>query len=206
MQTKERRLSERLRLSREAGYQGVVRLDRRTKRLARRLSPGEIALIDHQDIDRLSAELLIEKGVGLVLNVSPSITGRYPNQGPAMLRAAGMELIDLPDDRLFELVREGDTLWVAGQRVYRGSDLVAEGIVVTTEIIAERLAAAHHGLGQEINRFAANTLEFIREEAGELLETPHCRTQFAGRHALVVVRGYDYKQDIRALRSYINEM
>ena len=62
-------------------FTGPARLDRRTKRLTRRLKPGDIAIIDHRDIDRVSAEELVESGVRVVVNVSESQTGRFPNPG-----------------------------------------------------------------------------------------------------------------------------
>ena len=61
---------------------GVVRLDRRTKNLTKRLRPGEIAVIHHSDLDRVSAEALVEAGVSAVVNAVPSVSGRYPNLGP----------------------------------------------------------------------------------------------------------------------------
>src|SRR2546427_7828264 len=75
---------------------GTARLGRRTKELVRRLRPGEIAVIDHRDLDRMAAEDLVESGVKAVVNVAPSITGRYPNQGPLILTRAGGRLVDVP--------------------------------------------------------------------------------------------------------------
>jgi uncharacterized membrane-anchored protein len=39
----------------------------------------------------------------------------------------------------------------------------------------------------------------------EPIVLPPLRTRFEGRHALIVVRGHDYKSDLAALRAYIRE-
>src|SRR3954452_1211618 len=75
-------------------FSGIARLDRRTKRLVGRLRPGDIAVIDHVDIDRVAADSLVAVGVAAVLNVKPSISGRYPNLGPEVLIQAGIVLVD----------------------------------------------------------------------------------------------------------------
>src|SRR4051812_2902171 len=79
---------------------GPARLGRRTKHLVRHLRPGDIAVIDHEDLDRVSAEDLVAAKVAAVLNCRPSSTGSYPNMGPLLLVQAGIELVDLPDDAL----------------------------------------------------------------------------------------------------------
>ena len=88
-------------------HTGPARLGRRTKNLARRLKPDDIAIIDHTDLDRVSAEELIESGVRVVVNVSPSQTGRFPNPGPLLLVRGGVRLIDAPGAPLFDDVGEG---------------------------------------------------------------------------------------------------
>src|SRR5690606_30513602 len=64
------------------------------------------------------------------------------------------------------------------------------------------------GLSLQIEAFTANTMEFIRRERDLLIDgvgVPEIRTRMEGRHALVVVRGYHYKEDLAALRPYIRE-
>src|SRR3974377_2299159 len=75
------------------GIVAVARVDRRTKNITKRLNPGEIAIIDHSDLDRVSAEELIRRKVAAVVNASMSITGRYPNLGPQLLLDAGIPVI-----------------------------------------------------------------------------------------------------------------
>ena len=69
-------------------HTGPARLDRRTKNLVRRLEPDDVAIIDHTDLDRVSAEELLESGVRVVVNVASSQSGRYPNPGRSCSSAA----------------------------------------------------------------------------------------------------------------------
>lgn len=187
---------------------GRARLDRRTKDLVRRLQPGEIAVIDHPDLDRVAAEALVAAGAAAVVNAAPSITGRYPNGGPIRVVLAGVPLVDDVGGAVFDEVREGDELRVEGGTVYRGDQIVAKGRRREPAEIEAAMEAAKANIGTELQRFAQNTLEYIRREAEHTFEpvrVPPLRTELRGRHALVVVRGHDYRDDLRALRPYIRE-
>jgi uncharacterized membrane-anchored protein len=190
------------------GVSGVARLDRRTKRLVGRLSPGDIAIIDHADIDRVSADSLVAAKVGAVINAQPSISGRYPNLGPEVLVAAGIPLIDNVGSGIFGAIKEGTRIRVDGDTVYVQDQPVAKGLIQDQDSVAEQMAEAKSGLSAQLEAFAANTMEYMRRERGLLLDgvgVPDIKTSFEGRHALIVVRGYDYKEDLKALRNYIRE-
>lgn len=187
---------------------GHCRVDRRTKLLLRRVQPGEIAVIDHRDLDRIAAEGLVESGVTAVVNAAASISGRYPNQGPEVLMRAGVALLDRVGSGLLDVVREGDELRIDGADIVRGGEVLARGVRQTPGSISEQMRAAHRAIGDELEQFAENTLVYIQREARlifEPLELPPIETDFEGRHALVVVRGHDYRDDLRALRAYIRE-
>jgi uncharacterized membrane-anchored protein len=188
---------------------GRVRLDRRTKNLTKRLRPGEIAVIHHSDLDRVSAEALVETGVAAVVNAVPSVSGRYPNLGPGILMDAGIPLIDDVGEQIFATVHEGDLVTIDGGRVLsQHGSVVAEGTLYTTEILEEQLQYAREGLSDQIEAFADNTMTYLREEQELLLEgvgVPEVATEIEGRHVLIVVRGYDYRSDLEALRPYISE-
>src|SRR6266705_6846889 len=109
---------------------GHAKLDRRTKDLVKRLSPDDIAIIDHADLDRVSAEELIESGVRVVVNVAPSQSGRFPNPGPLALVRGGVRLIDAPGAPLFDEVTDGEVLSVRGGGVYRNGSCLASGQVL----------------------------------------------------------------------------
>jgi uncharacterized membrane-anchored protein len=187
---------------------GTVRLDRRTKRLVGRLRPGDIAVIDHLDLDRVAAESLVAAEVAAVLNAKPSISGRYPNLGPELLVKAGVPLGDNLGEGLFQLLREGDRVEVAGEAVTLAGEPVARGVRQDTESVAVAMTEAREGLSVQLEAFVANTLEYLKQERDLLLDgmgVPEIETEIAGRHALVVVRGYDYEADLDVLRPYIRE-
>jgi uncharacterized membrane-anchored protein len=187
---------------------GPARLDRRTKNLTRRLSPGDIAIIDHSDLDRVSAEALIGCQVSAVINVSPSITGRYPNLGPQLLVAAGIPLVDDVGPDVFARVSEGETVWLDGEALYLADEIVAKGTLQDKDSVAAAEAAAKAGLATQLEAFVANTMEYLKRERELLLEgtgVPELRTKLSGRHVLVVVRGYHYREDLAVLRGYIKE-
>ena len=194
------------------GVSGVVRVDRRTKNLTRRLRPGEIAVIDHVDLDRVSAEALVACGAGAVVNVRPSVSGRYPNLGPEILVQAGIPLLDAVGTDLLSQVHEGERLRVDGNVVYRdtptASVAVAEGQLQTQFTVAGLMEAARQGLSAQLEAFAANTMEYLKRERELLLDgigVPDIDTGLRDRHALIVVRGYDYKEDLAMLGPYIRE-
>ncbi|HEY8533673.1 MAG TPA: putative cytokinetic ring protein SteA [Micromonospora sp.] len=187
---------------------GTARLDRRTKRLAGRLRPGDIAVIDHVDLDRVAADSLVAAGVAAVLNAKPSISGRYPNLGPQVLIDAGIPLIDNLGEAVFQQLREGDTVRIEGGTVYLGDAAIAHGTRQNAESVAQAMADAREGLSVQLEAFAANTMEYLKQERDLLLDgvgVPDIQTPIAGRHCLIVVRGYDYKADLDVLRPYIRE-
>jgi uncharacterized membrane-anchored protein len=187
---------------------GTARLDRRTKRLVGRLRPGDIAVIDHVDLDRVAADSLVAVGVAAVLNAKPSVSGRYPNLGPEVLVQAGIPLVDGLGDVVFEKIREGDTVRVDGASVLVGDKQVASGVRQDAESVASSMAEAREGLSVQLEAFAANTMEYLKQERDLLLDgvgVPDIETRIARRHCLIVVRGYDYKADLDVLRPYIRE-
>ena len=188
---------------------GRARLGRRTKDLVKRLGPEDIAVIDHADIDRIAAEDLVASGVRCVVNLSPSSTDRYPNLGPLLLVRAGVCLVDAPDADLFDALHDGTEIEITGGDIRRNGELLARG----ERLAAARLEEAHARQRTRIDRaiadFAANTAEHVSEE-GELLAgevaLPRTRTEFTGRHVLIVVRGTTYRNDLRTLRAYIHDV
>jgi uncharacterized membrane-anchored protein len=192
---------------------GPVKLGRKTKLLVRHLIAGDVAVIDHLDIDRVSAEDLIAAGVPAVLNCRPSTSGSYPNQGPQLLVEAGVLLVDLPDDSLFGALSDGDPVTVVAggdgtaQVLYRGAPL-ARGEVLDLARVRAETEARRREIGEALERFAHNTIEHMREERELLagrIELPRFRTDFRDRSALVVVRGVDHQRDLRALRPFIRD-
>jgi uncharacterized membrane-anchored protein len=190
------------------GVVGRVRLDRRTRSLTQRLRPGEIAVVDHVDLDRISADQLVACRVGAVVNAAPSTSGRYPNLGPEILAAAGIPLLDGVGDGVFGQLREGDEVRLHGDELYVGDRVVARGVRQDAASVATAMAEARAGLATQLEAFAANTAQYLLEERHLLLDgvgLPVLRTGLQGRHAVVVVRGYDHREDLRLLRPYLRE-
>ncbi len=192
----------------QPGTIGPARVDRRTKDLVKRVQPGDIAVINHRDIDRVAAEGLIAAGVVAVVNADESISGRYPNGGPIRIVRAGIPLVDNVGAELLDRATEGDVLHVVDGDIFRGDEQIGHGHVLATEEIEAAMAEARSSIGVELERFAVNTLEYIQREAQltfEPVRLPPLTTRFRGRHALVVVRGHDFRTDLAALRPYIRE-
>ncbi len=190
------------------GISGVAKVDVRTKNLTKRLRPGDVAIIDHVDLDRVAAESLLERGVAAVVNAATSISGRYPNLGPEILVAAGVPLIDDAGGAVLGDIHEGDVVRIDGECVYVGDHLVAKGVAQTVETVQAAMAEARAGLAVQLESFAANTMEFLRRERDLLLDgvgVPDIKTDLDGKQVLVVVRGYHYREDLQVLRPYIRE-
>ena len=198
----------RSRIAELPGVVGTVRLDRRTKNLTKRLAPGDIAVIEHRDLDRVSAEALVAARVCMVVNTVESISGRYPNLGPEILVQAGIPLVDAAGTDVFGLLEEGQRIRVHDGTLYRGDTLVATGTVHDETTVAAAMDEAKIGLSAQLEAFAANTMEYLRRERDLLLDgvgVPDLATKLEGRHVLMVVRGYHYREDLAALRPYIRE-
>ncbi len=194
---------------RNASIHGSARLGRKTKQLVKRLAAGDVAIIDHADLDRIAAEDLVATGVRAVVNVSPFSTGRYPNAGPLLLARAGVHLVDAPAAPLFEELRDGDPVAIVDGEVRRNGTVLAAGRVLGAPELAEELSEHRQRIDEALAAFAENTISRLREE-GDLLagriELPRTRTVFRDRHVLIVVRGTTYRKDLRALRAYIRDV
>jgi uncharacterized membrane-anchored protein len=190
------------------GVTAVARVDRRTKNLTKRLRPGEIAVIDHIDLDRVSAEALVACRAGAVVNAAPSISGRYPNLGPEIITAAGIPLVDHVGADVLTAVRDGEVLHLEDGVLHRDGQPIAQGKVQTVHGVATAMAEARSGLSAQLKAFVGNTMDYLEREHDLLLDhvgVPQISTPLEGRHCLVVVRGYHYREDLAVLRPYIRE-
>ncbi len=193
-----------------AAIEGVARLGRRTKDLVKRLKPQDIAVIDHASLDRMAAEDLAASGIKAVINVAPSMSDAYPNAGPLLLVEAGVTLVDAPGANLFDTLRDGHQVSIDEQgRISAGEEVVAKGEVLSSEQLNAALERQRNRIDHALAAFAENTMAHIQQE-GELLvrpiTLPETRTAFRDRHVLIVVRGPDYKKDLRTLRAYIHDV
>lgn len=188
--------------------EGPVRLGQRTKDLIKTLEPGDVAVIDHEDLDRIAAEGLVEKQVKAVVNASSFSTGRYPNLGALILCGAGVAIVENVGKEIFGKLSDADQVVLDDGRIRRDGDIVAEGNRVGLAEAQDRLDASKKNISAALESFAENTLQYMVNEREFLLEAihlPEVRTEFAGRHVLLVVRGYGYKEDLSSLRGYIRD-
>jgi uncharacterized membrane-anchored protein len=191
-----------------AGIIAVARVDRRTKNLTKRLLPGDVAVIDHLDLDKVSADALVECRPAAILNAAPSISGRYPNLGPQIILDAGIPLIDDLGAGLMSGLTEGTPVRLEGCEVWAGDKLIAKGQLQDEPSVSAAMEEARAGLAVQLEAFAANTMDYLLREKDLLLDgvgIPKIRTKLEGRQALIVVRGYHYKEDLATLKPYIRE-
>ncbi len=187
----------------------VVRKDRKTKNLVKRIKPGEIAAIHHPDLDRIAAEMLVESRPRLVINAGDSISGRYPNPGPGLLLAAGIPVLDRVGEECFDLLPDGGEIEVKDSRIFCGARLLGEGRVVTAGLVETMTEKGRQNLHLELENFVRNTLEYALQEKDLFLReipVPAVKTPIHGKQVLIVVRGENYREDLKAIASYIREM
>jgi uncharacterized membrane-anchored protein len=176
----------------------------------KRLQPGDVAVINHVNVDRIAAEELIDRGVSAVINASPSSDGKYPNAGPLMLARAGIRLVDAPDIPVFDLLRDGQQLTIDGDgAVLVGEEEILRGRLLSVPELESELAAQRERIDEVLGEFAMNTVEHVRQETDILtgsIDFPPTRVSFRDRHVLIVVRGERHRRDLKALRTYIRNV
>jgi len=188
---------------------GIARLGKKTKHLVKRLRPGDIAIIDHRDLDRVSGEDLVACGVAGVVNCAPSSSGRYPNMGPLLVVEAGIPLVDAPGADLFERLHDGDPIVLRGGEVWRRGELLWRGERQELARVRAATEQRRREIGAALEAFAANTVQYMLEEQDLLsgkIALPHFDTDFRDKPVLIVVRGVDHKRDLKALRHYIRDV
>ncbi len=188
--------------------QGPCRLDPKTKNLIKRLRPGDIAIINHLNLDEVAADALIARKVRAVINAASSISGHYPVLGAEKILKAGIPILDNVDVRIMEVVEEGEKGELVGNTFRTGSESFS-GQLLTKSIVGERLLKAEQNFKNELKRFALNTVDYALKEMDTIfqpLSIPPLRVPIKGKHVLMVVRGPTYKEDLAAILPYIHEM
>lgn len=168
-------------------------------------------MIRHADLDAMAARSLAECRVAAVVNAVPFITGRYPNLGPGVLLEAHIPMLEGVGEDFFKLAvqAEGKKALIEDNRIVLADGSAAEGTLLTPEEISARLEAARANLSAELDAFARNTLEYLAAEKALLLDpvdVPVLKTRIRGRHALVVVRGEGYREDLHAIEQYLRDV
>jgi uncharacterized membrane-anchored protein len=199
-------------LSRNAGPRpgvtGTARVDRDIDRLLRRVNAGDIVVMDALDLDRITADALVEAGVVAVVNASPSISGRYPNLGPEVLVNNNITLIDETGPEVFKKIKDGARIRLHNGGVYAGDRRIALGTERTDQEIHELMHEAKSGLVAHLEAFAGNTIEFIRSESPLLIDgmgIPDIDVDVNRRHVVVVAEEPSAEYDLKMLKPFIKE-
>ena len=190
------------------GVTGTARVDRDIDRLLRRIGPGDIVVLDALDLDRVTADALVDAGVAGGVNASPSISGRYPNLGPEVLVANHIALIDNAGPEVFKKIKDGAKIRLHDSGVYSGDRRIVEGVERTDEEIADLMHDAKTGLVAHLEAFAGNTIEFIRSESPLLIDgigIPNIDVDVYRRHVVVVADGPGAESDLKGLKPFIKE-
>lgn len=187
-------------------FSGRARVDARTKNLVLRLAPGEIAVVDHLDLDETAARALLKAGVRAVVNCRPFLSGRFPTPGPALLLTAGVPLVEVAGP--FPVV-EGDELTFDGEVLSANGQAPVKARLLTVHDVEDGIRRGQANLTSELSRFVENTLAYAEVEK-DLVLTPlpdvGLATDMRGRPALVVVRGKNYREDLQAIAGYIRDV
>ncbi|MBO8137787.1 MAG: hypothetical protein H0Z40_06595 [Desulfotomaculum sp.] len=188
---------------------GTVKIDNKTKNLVKRLNPGDIAVINHRELDKVAAQSLIDKKVKAVINVAPSLSKDYPNLGPLTLLEAGIPLIDDAGEELLLKLQEGDKVEIIGGEIYLEDDVIGRGMLLNKDYVLAEMEKSRQNVNITLSKFVQNTLDYARNEIDlicQKLKIPKVNTVFENRHTLIVVRGHNYKEDLIAIKSYIDEV
>ncbi|MGI6129142.1 MAG: putative cytokinetic ring protein SteA [bacterium] len=187
----------------------TAKVDRRTKNLVKRLQPGDIAVICHENLDQVAAADLVAKKVSAVINARQSITGKYPNLGPQTLLKANIVLVDNAGDAIMNLP-ESSTITIDNQgRIYKNCALMAQGTIITAKIAEQKMADAQENIAEALNRFIDNTLSYAKKEKSFItgqVDIPATNTNFKGKQVLIVARGNNFREDLAAIRDYVDDV
>lgn len=190
------------------GVHGPARIHRRTTSLLGRLDDGDVAVLDHVDMDRETAQSLVDAGVVAVVNASPMISGRYPNLGPQLLVEAGVLVVDSAGPEVFERLKDGTQVRIDGGVLHAGDRLVAEARELTPDVLRSEMAKARSGLAAQLESFTHNSTEFLRREQDLLLHghgVPRTTTVLAGRPVVVAVRSHGWEEELRGIKPFVRE-
>lgn len=196
-------------LKNECPLRGKVRLDKKTKNLIKRINPGEIALIDHENVDEIAGYDLAERKIKAVININSFISGKYPNTGPEILVNSGITLLDQVREDIWDEVKEGEEIEIKEDKVFKNGREIGRGEILGKKEIKEKLELSYENINRELDRFVQNTMEYACKEKDIItgkFPLPYLDISLKGKHVLVVVRGQNYREDLITILPYIREI
>lgn len=188
---------------------GNAKKNTRTKALISQLTPNDIAVIHHMDIDGVAAMQLVEKKVKAVINAVSSVSGKYPNRGPKILLNAGIPIIDNIGQEAFDKISNNDFLEIHENQLRINGSYLCDIKFLTQEDIESKMKEARANIWSVLDSFIENTLDYARKEKELIISPvslPNIYTNMEGRHVLIVIRGNNYREDLKAIRIYIEEV
>lgn len=180
----------------------------------RRLSEGDIAVINAPDLSRREAQFLIDARPQAVVNLAQFSTGAVPNYGPLMLLDAEIVLVEAEEGTLLSGFRDGakkGQLEFAADNsavLSNASKEIGTGVMVTRAAAEERFADAQRVLVASMEAYFGNSVEFLQSEAPLLIDgvgVPEIGEDISGRKAVVVAPGADHREQVEGLRNFIRE-
>jgi uncharacterized membrane-anchored protein len=169
------------------------------------VEPGDVAVLDHIDLDRVSAEALAAAHPGAVVNARSSVSGRHPARGAEILVAAGITVVDAAGTGLLSQVRDGARVRVHDGGVYDGDRLLGAGTVLTVDSVRVAQDAARRGMTGRLESVGADTSRFLSDHEALLMDgagLPTVTVDFASRTVLVIAPGDRSAAQARALRRW----
>lgn len=188
---------------------GTAKKNVRTKALIPQLSSNDIAVIHHMDIDGVAAMQLVEKKVKAVINAVSSVSGKYPNRGPKILNNAGIPIIDNVGQEIFDRISDNDILEIDEKGLNINGSYLCDIKVLTQNDVEAKMKEASSNLWNVLDRFIENTLDYAKREKELIISPirlPNTSVNMEGHHVLVVIRGDNYREDLKAIRVYIEEV
>ncbi len=189
------------------GLTGTARVDRHTRQLLARLRPGDVAIVDHLDLDRATAQALVDSGVVAVVNAGAMISGRHANLGPELLVAAGVLVLDGAGQAALQ-IREGTLVRLHEGELFSGDTVLASGEPLDAAAVTTQMQAARRGMVAQLATFTHNSTEFLQREESLLLHgegLPGLPSKLSGRPVVVVAPGADSASELKGLRSFVRE-
>lgn len=188
------------------GLVGTARVERRTQSLLSRLKPGDIAVLDHVDLDRATAQALVDAEVAAVVNAGACISGRFPNQGPEVLTNSGVLVLDRTDGAM--QIADGARVRIHDDAVWVGEQPVAWGRKLDGDGVRRQLEHAREQMVVQLETLTHNSTELLRREQDLLLHgrgLPSLRVVIEDRPVVVVVDGADVAAELRAIGRFVAE-
>lgn len=189
------------------GIVGTARVDRRARDLVRRLRPGDIAVVDHVDMDRGTAQALADTGCVAVVDAAAIISGRFPNLGPQSLVTAGVLVVDSAGPAVLG-IKDGASVRLHQGEVYVDGESVATGRELDADAVAAAMDEARDGLSHHLAALTHTSTELLRREQDLLLHgrgVPRLATRVAGRPVIVLGRDPERDAELESIRTFVRE-